>query len=274
MSVDIRKHRYTEKSIFSDPEYREALLNLENMKSQRYFQNIYVDTLHELFHVWPNVSFLANIQLMIRLSSGRNPDNMHRFNVFYALRKLFYFVISNPKFPEFTLHCWPIPFYVIHILPHLIFQRSRNNVSQQLMILEFIYIVAKYTVDDTRSVIWPFILVNEIWDVFTVFKYRTTEYFSFQLQLWKTIETLQYFILLNQYPDFYILIWLLVIATLQILSFSLYFRYPPLTWTVPILNIAPTRAEKDPFSFLYRYMAIGFVLVIFWLYWTLLSRKL
>ncbi|PIC30089.1 hypothetical protein B9Z55_021449 [Caenorhabditis nigoni] len=157
----------------------------------------------------------------------------------------------------------PLLFSATHAVGSLIMPGIRNNPVRQLMILEFIYIVAKYTVDDNRSVIWPFILVNEIWDVLTVFKYRTTQYLPFGLQMWKTFQTFQYFILLNQYPDFYILIWLLATVSLQIVSFFLYFLFPPLTWTVPVFDIAPTQAPKDPFSIYSRYMAIGLVLFVF-----------
>ncbi|PIC30085.1 hypothetical protein B9Z55_021446 [Caenorhabditis nigoni] len=270
MFVDIRTHRHTEKSIISDPKYREELRNLDNMKRQRYFQNIFIEKLHKLFQGWQIMSFMVEIQLMIRLSSAWSlREDMHRFNVFYALRKLFYFVISNPKLPEFTPHFWPVCFQLIHIYGYLLLQGSQINFYRQMMILQIIYIVAKYTVDDARSVIWPFILVNEIWDVLTVFKYRTTEYLSFQLLLWKILTTFEHFVLLNQYQDFCILIWLLVIVSLQIFSFSLYCLYPPLTWTVPILDIAPTQAPKKRFSIYTRHVAIVIVLIIFAGLWAL-----
>ncbi|PIC30073.1 hypothetical protein B9Z55_021438 [Caenorhabditis nigoni] len=249
------------------PEYREELRNLENMKRQRYFQNEYIDALQEMFLEWSPLSFGIDLQLMISIPNywlGRL--DVHRFNVLYPLRKLACFVLSK-KFPTNFLEA-PRYFHVVlcglHIHHYSMLLGNRINLFRQLMILEFIYIVAKYTVDDIRSVIWPFILVNEIWDVFTVFKYRTTEFLPFELQLWKFVQTLEHFLLLNQYPDFYILIWLTVIATLQIVSFFMYFLFPPLTWTVPILNIAPTRAPKNRYMIYSRYVAIAFVLLIFW----------
>ncbi|PIC30077.1 hypothetical protein B9Z55_021442 [Caenorhabditis nigoni] len=253
------------------PEYRKELRNLENMKKQRYFQNnVHIDEFHQLFRRWPKATFGLEMQLLIRLLHGWGPEDITRINVIYPLRRLFYFVITNSKIPEFSPQLMPLPFCVILVFGFLILPPTRVNVVRQLMLLELIYIVAKYTVDDTRSVIWPFLLVHEIWDVVTVFKYRTTQYLPFGLQLWKMHETFYHFILLNQYPDFYILIWLTVIASLQIVSFSLYFLFPPLTWTVPILDIAPTEAPRDPFSHYTRYMAIGTILLIVGLhFWTL-----
>ncbi|PIC30091.1 hypothetical protein B9Z55_021451 [Caenorhabditis nigoni] len=248
------------------PEYREELLNLKNMKKQRYFQNAYLDKLYEMCRTWSDNSYSIEMTLMIRLSArwGLRED-IHRFNVFYALRKLFYFWISKQPFPESPKY-FHLFFYVIHIFTFLPIRRNWINVVRQLMILEFIYIVAKYTVDDTRSVIWPYILVNEIIDLFGVFKYRTTEYLPFKLQLVKILQTCGYFMLLNQYPDFYILIWLLLIFALQLFSFFLYSLFPPLTWTVPILDIAPTEVPKNQYMIYTRYAAIVFVLSIFWVF--------
>ncbi|PIC30090.1 hypothetical protein B9Z55_021450 [Caenorhabditis nigoni] len=247
------------------PEYREELRNLENIKRQRYFQNIHIDKLQEMFRTLSENAFGIEIQLMIRLSNRfAFREDMDRFNVFYALRKLFYFFISNSKIPGFFPQLVPVAVYCIHIFTFLPIQQNRNNAFLQLMILEGIYIAAKYTVDDTRSVIWPFILVNEIVDLFTVFEYRTTEYLAFELQLVKILQTFYHFILLNQYPQFSLLIWLTVISTLQLLSFFLYFFFPPLTWTVPILDIAPIFGRKNRYMIYTRYVAAGFVLLIFW----------
>ncbi|PIC30078.1 hypothetical protein B9Z55_021443 [Caenorhabditis nigoni] len=246
------------------PEYREELSKLENMKRQRYFQNVYIDALQEMFRAWSDQWHSIEMQVVQPLFCGwMGRLDAHRFNVFYSLRKLFYFVITHTKLPKWP-RCAHLPFYILHIIGFLPYPRNRINVTRQLMILEFIYIVAKYTVDDIRSVIWPFILVNEIIDLFSIFEYRTTEHLSFLQQLVKILQTFHHFLLLNQYPDFYILIWLLVIASLQIVSFFLYFFFPPLTWTVPILDIAPTQAPKNQDMIYSRYGALVFVLFSCW----------
>ncbi|CAO4381806.1 unnamed protein product [Caenorhabditis nigoni] len=248
------------------PEYRKELWKVENIKKQRYFQNIYIDALQEMFRAWSDRWHSVEIQLVLSLSArwaGHGIFDMRFFNVFYTLRKLFYFVISKSPLPE-----WPRWSHFVYMANHIFrllpVQNNRNTVARQLMIMEFIYIVAKYTVDDTRSVIWPYILVNEIIDLFSVYKFRTTEWLPFELQLVKILETSYHFILLNQYPDFYILIWLLVISTLQLSSFFLYFRYPPMFWTVPIFDIPPVFGTKNRYMIYSRHVAIAFVLLNFW----------
>ncbi|CAO4381805.1 unnamed protein product [Caenorhabditis nigoni] len=246
----------------------------KNHTMNRYFQNKYIDALHEMCQKWSTVTFsFLMSSLPIRwisrnMEGGRfNVDRWlesDRFNVVYPLRKLFYFVIFMKKISEYSQRDLHYSFYVFPIVHYCIPDRNRIQFFRQLMVLEFIYIVAKYTVDDIRSVIWPFILVNEIWDLFTIFKYRTTEFLPFEIQLVKIWETFQYFILLNQYPDFSVLIWLTVIATLQLLPFFLYFFFPPLTWTVPILDIAPSESPKNRYMIYTRYVAIAFVLLVFW----------
>ncbi|PIC30070.1 hypothetical protein B9Z55_021436 [Caenorhabditis nigoni] len=199
--------------------------------------------------------------------------DLDHFNVLYTLRKLAYFMISKLAEPDsrlsLTLFC-----YSYHVATYFLSLENTVNVFRQLMLLELIYKLAKYTVYDIRSVIWPFILVNEIWDVFAVFEYRTTEYLTFELQIVKLLHTFEYFILLNQYPDFYILIWLSATFALQVFSFSLYFFFPPLTWTVPVLNIAPIIGPRNQYMIYTRYVAIGLILVIFGYYSEQLSPKL
>ncbi|CAO4381803.1 unnamed protein product [Caenorhabditis nigoni] len=272
------------------PEYREELSNLENMKRQRYFQNIYIDALHEMSRDWSD--FLTKISdtedgvsmdlvdcLVIALPPFRwirRRNRTHRFNIFYPLRNVFYFMISrfaDPNGPKPLLSV-PLIFNILYIRLYVLALRNKRHFWRQLIVLEIIYKLSKYIVDDTRKVIWPFILANEIFDLKNVFKYRTTQYLTFELQVWKTIETFQYFILLNQYPDFYILIWLLGIFALQLFSFSLYFRYPPLTWTVPVFDIAPIFGRKNRYMIYTRYVAIGLVFVTFGLYWEQLGPKL
>ncbi|CAO4381802.1 unnamed protein product [Caenorhabditis nigoni] len=265
------------------PEYREELRNLENMKRQRYFQNIYIDALHELSREWSDYltalfyhaydfSVEIPVVMWIRYRWPERLDLDH-FNVFYTLRKLAYFMISKLAEPDsrlsLTLFC-----YSFHVATYFLALENTVNFFRQLMFLELLYKLAKYTVDDIRSVIWPSILANEIWDVFAVFEYRTTEYLTFELQLVKILHTFEYFLLLNQYPDFSILIWLLVIFSLQLFSFSLYFLFPPITWTVPVLNIAPIIGPRNQYMIYTRYVAIGLILVIFGYYWEQLSPKL
>ncbi|UMM37891.1 hypothetical protein L5515_009512 [Caenorhabditis briggsae] len=147
------------------------------------------------------------------------------------------FVISQPAVTPDILQFFTFYSYSSIIVVHLLLQRNRSRFFRQLIILEIIYKIAKYTVDDTRKVIWPFILANEIFDQLQVSWFLTTECLPFELQLVKILQTFEHFVLLNQYPDFSILIWLLVIVSLQLFTFYLYFRDPPLTWTVPIFDI-------------------------------------
>ncbi|ULT92128.1 hypothetical protein L3Y34_009683 [Caenorhabditis briggsae] len=195
------------------------------------------------------------------------------YNVFYALR-LFYFVISQPAVTPDILQFFTFYSYSSIIVVYLLLQRNRSRFFRQLIILEIIYKIAKYTVDDTRKVIWPFILANEIFDQLQVSWFLTTECLPFELQLVKILQTFEHFVLLNQYPDFSILIWLLVIVSLQLFTFYLYFRDPPLTWTVPIFDIEPLFVPRNPYMIYTRYVAIGLVLAIFGSYWEHLSPKL
>ncbi|PIC30093.1 hypothetical protein B9Z55_021453 [Caenorhabditis nigoni] len=239
-----------------DPEYREELSNLKNMKRQRYFQNKYMNALHELAWICPFLyvpaEFFAVLFVAFRWVWWGSADED---NVYYVLRRCFdVFVISDAVR---KVHVYLFIAHFAQIGVYLVSQRNWNYFFQQLMAFEMVYTVGKYIVDDSRKIVWPLILASEILELSHALKFRTTEFLPFELQMLKILRTLHDFILLNQYPQFSVLIWLIVIAYLQIFSFVFYFRFPPLTWTVPILDIAPTHVPKNPKMIYTRYVAFG-----------------
>ncbi|PIC30094.1 hypothetical protein B9Z55_021454 [Caenorhabditis nigoni] len=249
-----------------NPEYREEFLQLENIKKQRYFQNDYMDALHQTAWICSIFLFFGEILAVLIVSfRWMSWENADRDNIYFSLRRIFFIYMTKSK-PMKKGQFYLLFAHFCHIVTFMHYQPNWIYFFRQVMNLEMVYNLAKYFVEDSREVIWPLIVANEIFDMFRVLLFRTTEHLPFELQMLKICQTLHDFVLLNQYPQFSVLIWLLVILSLQIDSFSAYFHYPPLTWTVPIFDIAPTEVPKNRYMIYSRHVAAAFALFIFWLY--------
>ncbi|PIC30092.1 hypothetical protein B9Z55_021452 [Caenorhabditis nigoni] len=264
----------TDYTYYPNPEYQEEFLSLENIKRQRYFQNIYIDALHETARICSNWLFFLEILVLLWIAlKWRVWENVERYNIYYSLRRIFCIFITKSK-PMENGHLYLLFAHFLHIVTFMNYQPNWIFFFRQVMNLEMVYKLARYFVNDSREVNWPLIMNSEIFDMYRVLLFRTTEYLPFELQMLKILQTLEHFVLLNQYPDLNLLIWLLGIFSLQLLSFFLYFLYPPLTWTVPILDIAPTRVRKNRYMIYSRHVAVAFVLLVFKLYLSLLRGEI
>uniref|UniRef100_A0AC35TM92 Sugar transporter SWEET n=1 Tax=Rhabditophanes sp. KR3021 TaxID=114890 RepID=A0AC35TM92_9BILA len=138
------------------------------------------------------------------------------------------------------------------------YQTNRRNVAIQVTsLLTAMYLINSY-VDATphsekidliaaiAASTQIFGLVGGIYDLYrAAVQLKTMEYIPAVFQFAVFTLVVQWTLFAYLIDNYYMLLANIAGLTLNLITISFYFLYPPLTWRVPILNIEPQNKKKD-----------------------------